>query len=143
MIFTLTLTLTPTPTPTPTSSMADEQINSEAVTLREKPKLRTKITFDKGGKWTNLKPPLSTNTGKEFACNPSDDPKCSLHLHGVTDSWGPFYSSKNAIGLVMATGNVREWRLGLTTACPTGMCAYMCMCGVCIPVPGPGPAPVL
>ena len=50
--------------------------------------------------------PLSTNTGKEFACNPSDDAKCTLHLHGVTDSWGPFYSSKSSIGLVMATGNV-------------------------------------
>jgi hypothetical protein len=86
--------------------ITNEQINSEASMLKEKPKLRTKITFDKGGKWSNLKPPLSTNTGKEFKCNPSEDPKCSLHLHGVTDSWGPFYSSKNAIGLVMATGNV-------------------------------------
>lgn len=82
------------------------QINSEAAQLKEKPKLRTKITFDKGGKWSNLRAPLTTNTGKEFACNPAEDPKCSLHLHGVTDSWGPFYSSKNAIGLVMATGNV-------------------------------------
>jgi len=86
--------------------ITNEQINSDAASLKEKVKLRTKITFDKGGQWKSLKAPAATNTGKEFACNPVEDPKCSLHLHGVTDSWGPFYSSKNAIGLVMATGNV-------------------------------------
>ena len=86
--------------------ITNEQINVDPESKKEKPKLRTKISFDKGGRWANLKSPSVTNTGKEFACNPAEDAKCSLHLHGVTDSWGPFYSSKNAIGLVMATGNV-------------------------------------
>ena len=45
--------------------------------------LRTKITFDKGGKWQTLKPPISTNTGKDFRCRADEDPQCSLHLHGV------------------------------------------------------------
>ena len=31
----------------------------------------------------------------------------TLHLHGVTDSWGPFYSSKSSIGLInRKTGKV-------------------------------------
>lgn len=89
--------------------ITNEQINAEADLeggRHEKPRLRTKITFDKGGKWQVLKPPLTTDKGRDFPCRQDDDPACSLHLHGVTDSWGPFYSSKNAIGLVMATGNV-------------------------------------
>jgi hypothetical protein len=89
--------------------ITNEQINAEADLeggRHEKPRLRTKITFDKGGKWQTLKPPLTTDKGRDFPCRQDDDPACSLHLHGVTDSWGPFYSSKNAIGLVMATGNV-------------------------------------
>jgi len=85
--------------------ITNEQINTDGG-MKERPKLRTKITFDKGGKWAAIKPPIATNTGKEFACNPTEDASCTLHLHGVTDSWGPFYSSKNAIGMVMATGNV-------------------------------------
>lgn len=46
---------------------------------------------------------------QDFRCRPDEDPSCSLHLHGVTDNWGPFYTSKNAIGLVMATGNVGHY----------------------------------
>jgi hypothetical protein len=30
----------------------------------------------------------------------------SLHLHGVTDVFGPFYSTPTAVGLLMATGSV-------------------------------------
>ena len=85
--------------------ITNEQINVDDAT-HERPKLRTKITFDKGGRWAPIKPPSTTNTGKDFACNPNEDAQCTLHLHGVTDSWGPFYSSKTSIGLVMATGNV-------------------------------------
>jgi len=85
--------------------ITNEQMNTDS-NVREKPKLRTKISFDKGGRWALIKPPVATNTGKAFRCDPQDDPTCTLHLHGVTDSWGPFYSSKNAIGIIMATGNV-------------------------------------
>mmetsp|Transcript_24500 Transcript_24500/g.59046 ORF Transcript_24500/g.59046 Transcript_24500/m.59046 type:complete len:828 (+) Transcript_24500:5-2488(+) len=88
--------------------IANEQKNTDADS-KTKPQLRTRITFDKGGKWQFLKPPIATNTGKDFSCRADEDPGCSLHLHGVTDNWGPFYSSKNAIGLVMATGNVGHY----------------------------------
>ena len=88
--------------------ITNEQINADAES-NERPRLRTKITFDKGGRWSTLKPPAQTNMGKDFACRADEDATCSLHLHGVTDSWGPFYSSKNAIGIVMATGNVGHY----------------------------------
>ena len=32
---------------------------------------------------------------------------CSLHLHSVSSTnYGPFYSSENAIGMIIGTGNV-------------------------------------
>jgi hypothetical protein len=67
------------------------------------PRVRTVITFDKGAVWGYLRPPTVDAAGKAVDCDDSD---CSLHLHGVTDDWGPFYSSNNAIGLIMATGNI-------------------------------------
>ena len=33
---------------------------------------------------------------------------CSLHIHGTSDYWGPFYSLDSAIGLAMATGNLGD-----------------------------------
>eukprot|EP00297_Palpitomonas_bilix_P001596 CAMPEP_0113910008 /NCGR_PEP_ID=MMETSP0780_2-20120614/27236_1 /TAXON_ID=652834 /ORGANISM="Palpitomonas bilix" /LENGTH=930 /DNA_ID=CAMNT_0000906015 /DNA_START=87 /DNA_END=2879 /DNA_ORIENTATION=+ /assembly_acc=CAM_ASM_000599 len=59
-------------------------------------RVQTKISYDNGGKWSFLPKPLN-----EDACS-----DCSLHLHGVADRWPPMYSSKNAIGLIVATGNV-------------------------------------
>lgn len=43
--------------------ITNEQRNADADS-RAKPQLRTKITFDKGGKWQLLKPPAATNKGK-------------------------------------------------------------------------------
>ena len=86
--------------------ITNEQINADVESAKERPRLRTKITFDKGGKWQLLKPPPTDDKGRDFSCRADEDSECSLHLHGVTDSWGPFYSNKNAIGVVMATGNV-------------------------------------
>lgn len=64
--------------------------------------IRTVITFDKGAVWGYLRPPTTDSLGYDTHCTAED---CSLHLHGITDEWGPFYSTKNALGLMMATGN--------------------------------------
>ena len=70
---------------------------------RDASQVRTVITFDKGGVWGYLRPPKVDAAGNALKCTADD---CSLHLHGVTDTWGPFYSSANSLGLIMATGNV-------------------------------------
>uniref|UniRef100_A0A7S0AB98 VPS10 domain-containing protein n=1 Tax=Pyrodinium bahamense TaxID=73915 RepID=A0A7S0AB98_9DINO len=67
--------------------------------------VRTVISFDKGGVWSYLKPPKVDSTGKQVEC-PQD--RCWLHLHGVTNfhNYAPFYSTENAVGIIMGTGNV-------------------------------------
>merc|ERR1719343_1826276 len=70
--------------------------------------IRTAISFNKGGKWTLLKPPPEDSSGKKIDC-PKDT--CSLHLHGITDfdKFVPFYSYHNAVGIIMGTGNVGSY----------------------------------
>lgn len=86
------------------------------------PEIRTVMTFDRGASWEYLQPPSFDALGNKIECHSNDHPMdgsyqlsvsgdhqakhCSLHLHGVTDVFGPFYSSPNAVGLMMATGNV-------------------------------------
>eukprot|EP00930_Biecheleria_cincta_P083655 TRINITY_DN73187_c0_g1_i1.p1 TRINITY_DN73187_c0_g1~~TRINITY_DN73187_c0_g1_i1.p1 ORF type:complete len:877 (-),score=163.36 TRINITY_DN73187_c0_g1_i1:28-2658(-) len=67
--------------------------------------VRTVISFDKGSVWSYLKPPRVDSLGKQIECPPD---RCWLHLHGVTNSnnYAPFYSTENAIGIIMGTGNV-------------------------------------
>mmetsp|Transcript_124552 Transcript_124552/g.248482 ORF Transcript_124552/g.248482 Transcript_124552/m.248482 type:complete len:879 (+) Transcript_124552:80-2716(+) len=67
--------------------------------------VRTVISFDKGGAWSYLKPPKVDSLGKKYDCA-SD--RCWLHLHGITNfqNYAPFYSTEQAVGLIMATGNV-------------------------------------
>mmetsp|Transcript_24086 Transcript_24086/g.75500 ORF Transcript_24086/g.75500 Transcript_24086/m.75500 type:complete len:904 (+) Transcript_24086:63-2774(+) len=67
--------------------------------------VRTVITLDKGGVWSYLKPPRVDSTGKQIDCPPD---RCWLHMHGVTNfqNYAPFYSTENAIGIIMGTGNV-------------------------------------
>jgi len=71
-----------------------------------KNRLRTKtvITLDKGAKWDFLTAPKVDSQGKSIECT-----GCSLHLHGITDQFGPFYTSKSATGLVIATGVVGHY----------------------------------
>ncbi|CAE7329343.1 VPS10, partial [Symbiodinium sp. CCMP2592] len=72
---------------------------------KEESVVRTVISFDKGGVWSYLKPPRVDSTGKQIDCPPD---KCWLHLHGITNfhNYAPFYSTENAIGIIMGTGNV-------------------------------------
>jgi len=68
-----------------------------------KSKAKTVITFDKGGIWSYLDAPAKDAHGNDFKCTSKE---CHLHLHGITDLYGPFYSSGTATGLIMATGTV-------------------------------------
>lgn len=72
---------------------------------KEESVVRTVISFDKGGAWSYLKPPRVDSTGKQIECPPD---KCWLHLHGITNfhNYAPFYSTENAIGIIVGTGNV-------------------------------------
>ena len=67
------------------------------------PRIRSVITYDKGGYWGYVMPPTHDSNAKPIECSSKH---CSLHLHGITDDWGPFYSADNALGLIMATGNI-------------------------------------
>jgi len=68
---------------------------------RHRLRQKTVITFDKGGEWHYLAAPKVDSLGKSINCD-----GCSLHLHGVTDGSGPFYTDKTATGIIMGTGNV-------------------------------------
>ncbi|CAD8059049.1 unnamed protein product [Paramecium primaurelia] len=69
---------------------------------------QTKITFDKGSRWQPLTPPVVDSEGKKLQC---DSKTCSLHLHSVSTKmqFGPFYSTKNSIGLILGTGNIGKY----------------------------------
>merc|ERR1712096_214512 len=48
--------------------------------------------------------PIKDSNGKKIYCQ---DNFCSLHLHSITfQQYGPFYSTKNSVGIIMGTGNV-------------------------------------
>lgn len=71
---------------------------------------QTKITYDNGGSWRLLPAPATDANGNPTNCQISQG--CSLHLHGLA-SWvsnvnttPPFYTSDNAIGLMVAIGNL-------------------------------------
>jgi hypothetical protein len=88
------------------STMSQENSAKDKQVKRGKkppPKMRSVITFDKGGVWSYLHAPKFDANGKPVKCDSTD---CSLHLHGVTDEWGPFYSTDTSVGLIMATGNI-------------------------------------
>ncbi|KAG8190914.1 hypothetical protein JTE90_014395 [Oedothorax gibbosus] len=66
------------------------------------------ITYDKGGEWSLLKPPLSDRTGSPIKCNMNEG--CSLH---VTQKFSELYqrfrtasilSKQSAVGLIVASG---------------------------------------
>jgi len=80
----------------------DDETKATQGAGKKRLKAKTVITFDKGGIWSYLEPPSVDSTGKAIKCSK----ECHLHLHGITDLYGPFYSSGSATGLIMATGTV-------------------------------------
>jgi len=75
-------------------------------TNKDKAKIKTVITFDKGGIWSYLDAPSVDAKGNPTNCKGGGDQGCHLHLHGITDAFGPFYSLESATGIIMATGSL-------------------------------------
>jgi len=67
--------------------------------------VRTVISFDSGGAWTYLRHPKVDSNGQRIRC---PDNSCWLHLHDFTElhTFAPVYSYKNALGIIMGSGNV-------------------------------------
>ena len=60
--------------------------------------VKSKITFDNGGIWEDIKPPKLDVHGKPFKC----EGECFLQLNAYNFlEFGPVYSQKNALGLVI------------------------------------------
>lgn len=67
---------------------------------------KSKISFNKGGDWHSIKAPEYNYAGNPIKC--AGD--CSLNFKGRTESVGtPIYSSENAPGIILATGNVGNY----------------------------------
>ena len=65
---------------------------------------QTRITFNKGGSWQPLTPPLKNMDGKPYHCPKNVD--CYLHLNSHSSShFGSFYSTETAVGIIIGTGN--------------------------------------
>ncbi|KAI5476446.1 signal sequence binding protein [Pseudohyphozyma bogoriensis] len=81
--------------------------NPEGVEAGQEKILKTRITFDDGGRWSLIQAPSVDNEGKKVSCDTSDRETCSLHLHSVTQphNYGKVFSS-TAPGLVMGVGSV-------------------------------------
>jgi hypothetical protein len=70
--------------------------------------------FNIGGRWAKLKPPAVDANQKPISCTGS----CSLNLLGRTQSsLGQFYSTENAVGLILATG--KKKKIIYSDACET------------------------
>ncbi len=72
-------------------------------------KLQTKITHNDGAQWAYLPSPPNDEFGK-FPCPSEGSEKCALHIHGYTErkDHGKTYSSRSAVGIMFAWGNVGE-----------------------------------
>ena len=66
---------------------------------------KSQITFNKGGKWHDLKAPYKDSESKKYDC----DPMCALHLHGVSGDFPAFYSTETAVGIIIGNGNVGKY----------------------------------
>lgn len=87
------------------SSHASSESDKNSHHRRHRVMTKTVVTFDKGGLWSYLEPPSADSHGNPIQCAGT----CHLHLHGVTDTFGPFYSTATATGLIMATGTVGSY----------------------------------
>ena len=67
--------------------------------------VKTYITHNKGGKWDLIKAPEKFGNSQSTNCYLEDG--CSLHLeiYSHQGQLAPVYSTENAVGIVLATGN--------------------------------------
>ena len=70
--------------------------------------IETKISFNLGAGWHYISAPAIDSLQKPIKCGSEE--KCRLHLNLHTNSvCPPVYSSENAPGIIIATGNVGEY----------------------------------
>lgn len=81
-------------------------INKTELTIALKRNIRTVISFNKGGSWQFLTPPRYDVEGKKIVCQTD----CYLNLFLFSDTFIPVYSQKSAHGIILANGNVGEFR---------------------------------
>ncbi|GAA5912886.1 vacuolar protein sorting/targeting protein 10 [Sporobolomyces salmoneus] len=81
--------------------------NVDGVEAGQDKELKTRITFDDGGRWNLIKAPAMDNEGRKIKCDVEDLESCSLHLHSVTQphNYGRVFSS-TAPGLLMGVGSI-------------------------------------
>jgi len=74
--------------------------------LKDEEKVVSLISFNNGGTWQPLQAPAVDSSGKKIDCGVG----CGLHLHDITEYWRyvPIYSYRNAVGIIMGTGNVGD-----------------------------------
>jgi hypothetical protein len=86
--------------------MGRQQIEETVPAQEVQESVQTFITHNKGGKWELIKAPTVTSKGKAIDCYIEDG--CSLHLeiYSHQGELAPVYSTKNAVGIVMGTGNL-------------------------------------
>jgi len=89
-----------------TSIGEQKKSRKNRATSKDKAKIKTVITFDKGGIWSYLDAPKTDARGEATNCHGGGETGCHLHLHGITDAFGPFYSLESATGIIMATGSL-------------------------------------
>lgn len=92
-------------------AMVNVVSNVDGVLGGEKKKLKSKISHNDGSDWALLPPPMKDAAGKPYRCvksanNPTED--CALHVHSYTErrDKSTTFGSPNAVGLMMAVGNV-------------------------------------
>ncbi|CAH3014982.1 unnamed protein product [Porites evermanni] len=82
-------------------------------------KVRSVITFNKGGEWHQLKAPEFDHRGRPTNCYL---PRCSLHIHIQLSRWLYYIpgvlSSDSAVGIIVAQGNLgnrlgQHWPIGV------------------------------
>lgn len=67
--------------------------------------IQSAVSFNKGGTWNRL----TYNNSNDNSC----DENCYLNLYSKSESRGvsaPIYATENAVGIILATGNVGEYR---------------------------------
>ena len=69
-------------------------------------KIKTYVSFNKGGEWSLVSAPSSDSKGAPISCR--QEHGCSLHFHSVStqNNIAPLYSFESAPGLIIANGNV-------------------------------------
>ncbi|TPX50780.1 hypothetical protein SeLEV6574_g00711 [Synchytrium endobioticum] len=89
-------------------AMVNTVTNPTEVAIGDYKKVKTKITFDDGASWVDVKAPVKDSNGHAYDCTSIE---CSLSLHSYTerrDSRDQF-SASSAVGLMAGVGNVGRY----------------------------------